>query len=139
MSECAKLLFANEAFYHAFRNRDVEAMDAVWAKSSAVACIHPGWSALSCRDDVIASWRGILSNPQSPQIACRQPTARVIGEVGLVVCYEKFGEHMGGTVLVATNLFAREGGNWKLIHHQAGPCDPAPPAFTDEPPNESLQ
>jgi hypothetical protein len=38
-------------------------------------------------------------------------------------------EHLEGGTLAATNVFAREGGAWKLVHHQAGaqpePVDPA--------------
>ena len=30
-------------------------------------------------------------------------------------------EQVGGGFLVATNWFAREGGAWRMIHHQAGP------------------
>ena len=36
------VLAANAAFYRAFAERDVDAMDALWARSIPVACIHPG-------------------------------------------------------------------------------------------------
>ena len=36
------MLFANEAFYRAFADRDMAAMDGVWAVHAPVACIHPG-------------------------------------------------------------------------------------------------
>jgi hypothetical protein len=29
-------------------------------------------------------------------------------------------------VLIATNLFVREGGGWKMAHHQAGPTSERP-------------
>jgi hypothetical protein len=41
----------------------------------------------------------------------------VLGESAYVVC----GEAVDGAELVATNLFVREDGAWKLVHHQAGP------------------
>jgi hypothetical protein len=34
-----------------------------------------------------------------------------------VICVE----HLDGGDLIATNVFAREGTLWKLVHHQAGP------------------
>ena len=43
MADDEAVLFANEAFYRAFADRDVEAMDEVWAQGVPVACIHPGW------------------------------------------------------------------------------------------------
>jgi hypothetical protein len=66
MSETAAILFANNAFYIAFRGRDLEAMDDLWAREAPVACIHPGWHALSGREDVMDSWEGILTNPNAP-------------------------------------------------------------------------
>lgn len=135
MRQTAELLFANEAFYDAFRHRDATRMDALWADRHFVACIHPGWRALTTREEVIDSWRRILGNPQSPKVACRGAQASPRGDLGFVVCYEV----IGNNVLAATNVFAREDGTWKLIHHQAGACDLPLAALEDEPEAGSLQ
>lgn len=135
MIETAKLLFANDAFYTAFNSRDAVAMDALWAHDTPVTCIHPGWQALTSRDEVMDSWQAILGNPKAPRITCRGARAVIKGEVGLVVCYEM----IGGTVLVASNVFVREGDAWRLVHHQAGPCEALPAHLADEQPSESVQ
>lgn len=135
MSETAKLLFANDAFYNAFSSRDAAAMDELWAHRTPVTCIHPGWHALISRDDVMQSWRSILGNPGSPSITCRGAQAVARGEVGLVICYEV----IGGAVLVASNVFIREGDAWLLMHHQAGPCESLPAELAGEQPAESVQ
>lgn len=135
MSETAELLFANEAFYHVFRSRDPAAMDELWARRTPVACVHPGWQALMGREAVMESWRGILSNPEAPSLDCRAPRARVIGELGFVVCYEV----LGPNVLVATNLFLREDGAWRMVHHHAGPCGVPPAELAEAPPAEPMQ
>ncbi|MBM3522403.1 MAG: nuclear transport factor 2 family protein [Alphaproteobacteria bacterium] len=127
MADREALLFANEAFYQAFSARDIAALDALWSKAEPVLCIHPGWPALAGRDEVMASWTRILANPDAPKIECRAPRAHVLGDVGLVLCYEL----ISGQALVATNVFRREGRTWKLVHHQAGPAPP-PPAPTPE-------
>lgn len=125
------VLFANEAFYQAFAARDLAAMDAVWARRLPVSCIHPGWDLLVGRQPVMESWRSILSSPASPAIACRNPTAHLLGDVALVTCYEAIGD----TYLIATNVFAREGGAWRMVHHQAGPTSGVPaPEPEDEAP-----
>jgi hypothetical protein len=111
------VLFANEAFYQAFAGRDIDAMDRLWARGGPVACIHPGWSPLVGRERVLASWRAILANPASPAIRCRRPRAFLHGDSAFVICYEE----IEGAVLIATNLFVREGREWKMTHHQAGP------------------
>ena len=46
MSELDAILFANEAFYHAFADGDSAAMEALWASQTPVCCIHPGWGAI---------------------------------------------------------------------------------------------
>lgn len=116
-SDELELLAANEAFYAAFRERDVLAMDALWASGHPVACTHPGWEALHGRDDVLASWHAIMDNPEAPQVLCVEAVASLLGEAAFVTCIEQ----LGNIELVATNVFVRELGLWKLVHHQAGP------------------
>ncbi len=130
MSEHDAVLFANEAFYRAFVDRDAAAMEAVWASGEPVACIHPGWPPLSGRESVLESWRRILANPDSPMVACRQPTAFLYGDVAFVICYEAVGD----AALVATNVFRREGRQWRMVHHQAGPAPSLPPEEEAEAP-----
>ena len=113
----AEVIAANEAFYAAFTRRDGDAMDALWARRAAVACIHPGRDALRGREPVMTSWRAILASPHAPEIRCAGATAHVAGEMAFVVCHEL----IGGGRLVATNVFVREDGRWKMAHHQAGP------------------
>ena len=136
MRDVDELLSVNEAFYHAFRRRDVAAMERLWAERAPVTCIHPGWRALTGRAEVVESWRAILSNPEAPDIRCRDARAYPNGDLAYVVCYEVIGR----SALVATNVFAREDGTWKLVHHQAGPCEPPPGIFREsEPETPSLQ
>ncbi len=117
MSDHQAILFSNEAFYQAFAERDMDAMDAIWADDDAVACIHPGWQPLEGREAVLESWRAILSNADSPPIVCRQARAHVRGEMAFVICYED----ILGQYLIATNVFVRDGRTWRIVHHQAGP------------------
>jgi ketosteroid isomerase-like protein len=124
------VLFANEAFYRAFADRDIDAMDALWARGEPVLCIHPGWPPLFGRAPVLASWTRILANPQSPRVACVAPRAFVAGDQAVVICHEA----IAGQALVATNLFRREAGGWKLFHHQASPTPGLPEPDPDEPP-----
>jgi hypothetical protein len=115
MTDSDAVLAANLEFYRAFTMRDVEAMDALWARRAPVACVHPGWPALANRAAVLESWRGILSNPDSPRIACYDERVFLYGDTALVVCEE---ELAGGT-LIASNWFVREDGAWRIAHHQA--------------------
>jgi hypothetical protein len=117
MTEETDVLAANDAFYAVFARRDLDAMEDLWSRRAPVACIHPGWDALRGRDAVIASFRAILSNPSAPKIRCSGATAHLHGEMAFVVCSESG----VGAELIATNVFVREDGAWRLVHHQAGP------------------
>lgn len=117
MSEHAAVLFANETFYRAFADRDLDLMDASWARNQPVSCIHPGWQVLDGRDEVMESWEGILGAPEAPRITFTAARARLYGDVAVVTCCERLDE----AVLAATNVFVREGGGWVMVHHQAGP------------------
>lgn len=112
-----EVISANEAFYVAFRNLDMEAMETIWARNDEVAVIHPGWPGIAGREQVMTSWRLILEGDSPPKIRTVDPKAYVHGDTAFVVCYEE----VGGGYLIATNIFVREDGAWRMVHHQAGP------------------
>ena len=130
MTESAAVLFANDAFYTAFANGDFDAMCETWADDDNLTCIHPGWAPLSGRDIVLDSWRAILSAPESPKIRCLEPQAHIMGETAYVIGYEQ----LSAGALAMTNIFVRKGRLWRMIHHQAGPCQDAP---QEQPVNET--
>ena len=110
-------LLANEEFYRAFRDGDFAAMSRLWAAQLPVACLHPGTPLLLGRQAVLASWKQVLSAP--PPMRCQGSTVQVFGETALVYCYE--GGDNQPMHLAATNVFAKEGGAWRMVHHHAGP------------------
>jgi len=116
MTDKDAVLAANLEFYRAFATRDIAAMDALWARRSPVACLHPGWSALTDREAVMSSWDGILSSPNSPRIVCYDERVLLFGNTALVLCEEE----LDGGTLAASNIFVREDGEWRLAHHHAG-------------------
>lgn len=109
-------LAANDTFYRAFAARDLKALDRLWAQRAPVVCIHPGWQALRGRERVMGSWKDILAGPGAPSIACVRASVQVLGDAAFVVCNER----LPGAELVATNIFTREDGEWRMVHHHAG-------------------
>ena len=116
-----QVLFANEAFYLAFSQKDLAAMEALWSQRSALLCIHPGWLRLTERAEIMGSWRAILENPAQPGMDFLEPEAHDHGPIQLVTCYEA----LPGGICLATNGFVREDGAWKMFLHQSGACPQA--------------
>ena len=127
--EVESVLASNREFYRAFRERDLAAMERLWADNISVACIHPGWDALTSRGAIIDSWRGILSNRQSPRIRCQDEAVLFVGETAMVLCHEIIGEQ----TLIATNVMVKQDAQWRLVHHQATPLANAGAVAEDEP------
>ena len=117
----AALLAANDAFYDAFDSGDMDAMADVWAEVHQVACLHPGAAPIFGRDEVLASWRDILSASNRPAIQCLEPNSIVLDTTGLVICVEA----LAGGRLMASNAFVMENGLWRMVHHHAGPLSEA--------------
>ena len=131
MTDRAAVLFANDAFYVAFLSHDIQAMDDLWARGQTISCVHPGWNHLSGRDVVMESWDGILANQNGPMFEIKGATSSVFEDTAVVICYEVFED----TTMVATNVFVREDGEWRLMHHQASASPPPPVSDEVEPPN----
>ena len=116
-TEQERVLEANEAFYASFNRKDIAAMEAIWSSRPDVSCLHPGWNVLRGRGPVVESWRSILGNAQQPRIVVGGAEVSLLDGVAIVICREL----VGGSPLAATNVFVREDGAWKLVHHQSGP------------------
>ena len=111
------VLSANLEFYRAFTTRDFVAMDTLWAREAPVLCVHPGWTALTERRAIVESWRSIMVNPEAPHVMCHDDRAFLYGDFAIVLCEEE----LDTGHLAATNVFVRENGAWRMVHHQASP------------------
>jgi ketosteroid isomerase-like protein len=122
-SEEAAVLEANQAFYDAFVALDMSAMEAIWSAVAPVSCVHPGWEPLVGRAAVLESWRGIFEGTAKIGMVVRDVRALVAGATAWVVLLEQIEERHGERAVraaaLATNVFVREHGAWKLVHHHA--------------------
>ena len=129
------VLTVNRAFYRAFSDRDVAAMDQLWATTRPVVCLHPGQMPLLGREEVMASWRAVLRHPESPKVRCIDEWVTGRPGLAIVVCREVLPEGQ----LMATNSFVRQSDGWRMIGHHAGPVpeipttEPTPAAPTAPP------
>ena len=120
-----QVVTANQAFYDAFSERDLETLMACWADSDDIACVHPGGTPLSGWDLVRTSWEAIMHSDADFSIAADPVCVSYEDPVATVVCMERFSSHgHGGAAradLVATNVFVLGAEGWRMIVHHASP------------------
>lgn len=123
---------ANENFYRAFESLDCKAMEKVWAKNCEIQCGHPGWRILRGWEPVMESWRRIFENTPSMRFMLTDISIDISGSLAWVTLYENLtssveGQNVSVTIL-ATNIFAKDAGDWRMIHHHGSSVAPlAPP------------
>ena len=113
------VISANNDFYLAFNNANMELMENLWSTEQGVSVVHPGWDLLTGLGEVLMSWRQILKNSTFKSVSCDNVWVNVIGDVANIVCIE----HLDDVELIATNIFIFEKQKWKIIHHHAGPLN----------------
>jgi ketosteroid isomerase-like protein len=121
----------NERFYRAFERLDLDEMGRIWAHDDSIQCGHPGWSVLRGRRAVMESWRRIFENSPPVRIMLTDVSVEVRGVIAWVTLYEHLnssleGQQMAATVL-ATNIFEKRAGGWRLVHHHGSPVAQQPP------------
>ncbi len=120
-----EVTLANEEFYHAFESLDIGKMDKIWAQREYVTCVHPGWSIKEGWPKVRDSWVVIFNNVFSMSFSLTDVQVQVAEDVAWVTCTENITSRHGDTTqnsrVVATNLYERLEGSWKIIHHHGSP------------------
>lgn len=114
---------ANERFYTAFTQRDMNLMKEVWLEDYSATCVHPGWEVLKGFDLIMDSWEKIFQNTDILEIKPVEVEVTASLDLAWVNCQEKlFSMTSAGirhSLVFATNLFKLEEGEWKMILHHA--------------------
>lgn len=120
---------ANAAFYVAFESADLDAMRELWVDDAETLCVHPGALPVRGTPAINRSWALIMANTPYIQFFLTDVEVSILGEVAAVTCTENVltadettdEETFNGAKAVATNVFVRTGGGWRLWIHHASP------------------
>ena len=113
---------AENHFYDAFSNCDLEKMMSVWLDSNEISCIHPGSSALVGTSQITLSWQQIF-NPRSKrvfnletinQISAKDFCLRLVQEN---IYLEE--TNFAVPPIYATNIYRKIDCSWFMISHHA--------------------
>ncbi|HYF57429.1 MAG TPA: SgcJ/EcaC family oxidoreductase [Burkholderiaceae bacterium] len=114
---------AERAFYAAMADGDLERMMALWADDDAAVCNHPGGPRLIGRHAIEEAFREIFSSG-GVRIATAAVQAWRNADVAVHSLIERIAvEGRGGTEVVevvATNVYVRGRGGWRILVHHAG-------------------
>lgn len=111
---------ANERFYDAFRNGNYVAMSQIWGSGEHVQCIHPAAECIAGRNDVMTSWKLILSSGRM-NIQLEDVRIYATDTQGYVTLVEVVDAEDSQGRIIATNIFEKQQGFWKIVHHHGGP------------------
>lgn len=117
---------ASQEFYAALNrmaNGNADAMEDVWSHSAAVTTMHPiggrevGW------DEVKGPWQQVAQLASSGEIKLKDQHLLVSPDMACEVGTEQGHFTLAGEDVSiehrVTNVYSREGGEWKIVHHHA--------------------
>jgi ketosteroid isomerase-like protein len=121
--DLAEVEAANLAFYRAFETLDLARMDAVWLHDERAQCVHPGWPLIVGWSAIRQSWEAIFANTTEMRFTISDARVALGGDLAWVTCTENILSDVQGRVsvtsLLATNVFERAAGSWRMVHHHA--------------------
>jgi ketosteroid isomerase-like protein len=116
---------AEAAFYEAFMKHDLEAMMAVWSDEDEIYCVHPRGLRIAGVAQVRESWRQIFANAQNVRFQVREQHLLQAMMVSIHSVYEHItltGEGGARACVLATNIYMRTEGGWRMMVHHASPA-----------------
>ena len=110
---------ANRRFYEAFEKGSMSDMARVWGSGAHCRVVHPGSGCILGREDVLTSWKHIFT-VGGYKIDVRDVKVHALAggsQAAMVTCVEHVDSGATSGTIVATNVFEKQKGEWKLVHH----------------------
>jgi len=113
---------AEQAFYDALENANLEGLMDLWSEDDEVVCIHPGGARLVGLNAIRNSWKAMFAN--GPIHARRAQVQITQGSMAAVhsVIEQVIVAQQGATAVVnvyATNVFFKGPQGWRMVLHHA--------------------
>ena len=116
---------ASEQFYEALNrmlNGDPEPMMEVWSHGSDVATMHPLGGRETGWEEVRANWEQVAQAFSDGQVSLEDLVVVPLSEDVAYTLGTEHGQATLGEESVSidwrvTNIYRREGGGWKMVHH----------------------
>lgn len=115
-------------FYMAMRNRNIDEMQKIWSSAPTAVAIQPeSVVPFFGRDNIIRSWQAVFDFNKAIQVpSVGQSSLHIVGETAwsigsfeIAIKRRASGAYEHQPSVLATNIYKREGGEWKLAHYHA--------------------
>ena len=113
---------AEAAFYDAIEQTDMAALDHVWSADENIVCIHPGAPRIEGRAAVLDSFKQMFS--QAPVLDFSILDTLYTGNESLAIHLVREEISLDGqlvSIMLATNIYQKEKGSWRMLLHHASP------------------
>jgi len=117
---------ASKAFYAALNRMldgDAASLAEIWSHSATVSTQHPvggrevGWA------NVKGTWQQVAKAMSGGRVNLNDQLIRVVGDLAYEIGNERGHSILGGREVPiehrVTNVYRREAGGWKIVHHHA--------------------
>ena len=113
---------AENAFYTAFQQQDVELMMSVWSDAEDITCIHPGGARLEGQTHIRESWEQIFSHENGFKFEINKKRVQIENNIAIHHVIESI--YMDGELqseIIATNVYRKSHDSWYMVLHHASP------------------
>lgn len=115
-----QVLKANRSFYQALQSKDWATLENAWLHEDWVQFLHQDMPRATGWKDVVSALALLFRGVTHLSISSGAPEARVVGDTAWVTVYEQITTDVEGEFVttreLSTNIFARSGGHWKMVH-----------------------
>ncbi len=128
MPEFATPQDAEDAYYDAIDEKDLEAMMAVWEDSEEILCLLPMMPAQRGAASIRKAWEPLLGGEIQLEMEIKHLAWIEAGELAIHLIEEHVqvpGEQ-GKQTVYANNIYRKGSGGWRILMHQNSPTPPPP-------------
>ncbi|MDR1708284.1 MAG: nuclear transport factor 2 family protein, partial [Candidatus Accumulibacter sp.] len=127
---------AEEAFYEALAQANLEALMAVWADDDEIVCVHPTGQRMDGHAAIRDSWRSVFEN--NPRFAVRirhkvRWESALISVHSIVETLYLQQDQTAHGPMLTTHVFTRGASGWRLASRHTSPAV-APPETPEDAP-----
>jgi hypothetical protein len=107
------------AFYRAFADVDLSAMQQVWHNGNDVYCIHPNGPLITGYVAVMRSWRDIFAGAAATRVKTRLLQVMGEGDFRVHLVEERIGSGRAAARIIAANHYLNTTSGWLMTAHHA--------------------